>query len=113
MRILAAKGRKKMDKTLYIIIVNPTDSFSTPDPVPLFVENNDNVTGTLAKVALAYADDNGLDPGDFTWASAFNDIPADFWKAHGVKLVGQDEAFAADGWDFYHVYEADRLDDYV
>lgn len=102
-----------MDKNLYIIIVHPADSFSTPDPVPLFVENNDDVTEKLAEVALAYADDTGINPESFTWASAFNNIPADFWKAHGVTLVERDEAFAADGWDFCHVYEADRLDDYL
>lgn len=102
-----------MDKTLYIIIVHPTDSFSTPDPVPLFLENNDDVTGTLAKVALEYAVNNSINPESFTWACAFNDIPVAFWKAHEVTLVGRDGAFAADGWDFYHVYEAGRLDDYV
>lgn len=102
-----------MDKKLYIIIVNPTDSFSTPDPVPIFLENDDDVTKTLAKVALEYATDNGINPESFTWPCAFNDIPATFWKAHGVTLVGRDEAFAADGWDFNHVYEADCLDDYI
>ena len=102
-----------MDNTLYIIIVHPADSYSTPDPVPLFVEYNDDITKTLAKVALEYAADNGINPESFTWGSAFNDIPAAFWKAHGVTIVRHDETLNAYGWDFYHVYEADRLDDYV
>ena len=98
---------------LHIVLVHPVDSFSSVEPVLLFADDESCTTATLANIAIGYAAENGIDIEGFSWVDAFNDIPTDYWKAHGITLIGVDETISADGWEYDHLYEADRLDDYV
>ena len=102
-----------MPKKLYLIIVHPADSFSTTDPVPVFIEHDKEVTKALAEIAIQFAAEQNINLDSFSWIEAFNDIPARYWKANGITVIGQDEPINACGWDFFHVYEADRLDEYA
>lgn len=98
---------------LHIILIHPIDSFSSVEPVLLFSDNDSCITATLANIAIGYAAENGIDTEGFSWIDAFNDIPDDYWKAHGITLIGIDDAISADGWEYDHLYEADCIDDYA
>ena len=98
---------------LHIILVHPIDSFSSVEPVLLFADDDKSITKTLTNIAIGYAVENGIDIEDFSWIDAFNDIPDDYWKAHGIALIGIDDAISADGWKYDHLYEADCIDDYA
>lgn len=98
---------------LHIILVHPMDSFSSVEPVLLFSENDEGITATLANIAIGYAAENDIDTKDFSWIDAFNDIPDNYWKAHGITLIGIDDAISANGWEYDHLYEADLIDDYA
>ena len=83
------------------------------EPVLIFSDDDRSITGKLAEIAMQYIRENEINKDDFTWITAFNDIPHDFWAEHGIRIMQRSDAIEADSWDFENLYESDSIDDYL